>query len=259
MVKIIDKKVALSSEELKLLGEEKEYELIPNQKGVFLLIEKQVIAKNDEKQVCVNVPAHEELINPIEEEKQQLIGLIRKGKLSELVEGKFEEKLTEEQKKILKKLIKEGEIFIFKLNESYKKGVYRLKEETKTSCSKESKNFNATEKKFEDYNLEEDGFLIIKNTDKARAISYEYEGQIKEGMLKGIRTFDGNYYLIENDLLEEGLLKIINAFKEKKSLNLEELAQKINYSKILSKIICEFLKEEGELLEKRKEQYAYIG
>lgn len=102
VVKIIDKKVALSSEELKLLGEEKEYELIPNQKGVFLLIEKQVIAKNDEKQVCVNVPAHEELINPIEEEKQQLIGLIRKGKLSELVEGKFEEKLTEEQKKFLK-------------------------------------------------------------------------------------------------------------------------------------------------------------
>ncbi|MFA5361076.1 MAG: hypothetical protein WC290_01360, partial [archaeon] len=133
------------------------------------------------------------------------------------------------------------------------------KEETKDSCVKESKNFNAIEKKIEEYNLEQDGFLIAKNTDKARALSFEYEGQIKEGMLKGIRTFDGNYYLIETDLLEEGLVKIINMFREKKSLTLEETSKLINYSKTLTKIICEFLKEEGELLEKRKDQYSYIG
>ena len=41
-------------------------------------------------------------------------------------------------------------------------------------------------------------------------------------------------------------------------MTIEELAQKINYSKLLTKIICEFLKEEGEILEKRKGQYAYI-
>jgi hypothetical protein len=259
MVKVIDKKVALSSEELKLLGEGKEYELIPNQKGIFLLIEKKEVLKNEGKSVCVSLPHQEDLINPLEEEKQQVIGLIKKEKLSELVEGKLEEKLSEEQKKALSELIKEGEVFVFKLNESYKKGVYRLKEETKDSCVKESKNFNAIEKKIEEYNLEQDGFLIAKNTDKARALSFEYEGQIKEGMLKGIRTFDGNYYLIETDLLEEGLVKIINMFREKKSLTLEETSKLINYSKTLTKIICEFLKEEGELLEKRKEQYSYIG
>ena len=260
MVKVIDKKVALSSEELHLLGEGKEYELIPNQKGVFLLIEKQIIAKNEGKQVCVSVPIHEELTNPLEEEKEKVIGLIKKGKLSELVEGKLEELLNETQKKALTELIKEGEVFIFKLNESYKRGVYRLKEieENENRSKKDSEDFNAAEKNLEEYNIDADGFLAIKNTDKARSISYEYEGQIKEGILKGIRTFDGTYYLLQTDLLKNGITRIANAFNGVKSLTIEELAQKINYSKLLTKIVCEFLKEEGEVLEKRKGQYAYI-
>ena len=260
MVKIIDKKVALSTEEIKLLGEGKEYELIPNQKGVFLLIEKQVIAKNEGKQVCVSVPHHEEMANPLEEEKEKVIGLIKKGKLSELVEGKFEELLNDSQKKALSELIIEGEIFIFKLNESYKRGVYRLKEieENENRTKKDSEDFNAIEKNLEEYNIDNDGFLAVKNTDKARSISYEYEGQIKEGHLKGIRTFEGTYYLLETDLLKNGITKIGNAFEGIKSMTIEELAQKINYSKLLTKIICEFLKEEGEILEKRKGQYAYI-
>lgn len=261
MVKVIDKKVALSTEELHLLGEGKEYELIPNQKGVFLLIEKQIIAKNEGKQVCVSVPHHEELINPLEEEKEQVIGLVKKSNLSDLVEGKFEEKLNEKQKKALSELIKEGEVFVFKLNESYKRGVYRVKENEEVNenrSKKESEDFNAKEKNLEEYNIENDGFLAVKNTDKARAISYEYEGQIKEGLLKGIRTFEGTYYLLETDLLKNGITKIANAFEGKKALTIEELAQKINYSKLLTKIVCEFLKEEGEVLEKRKGQYAYI-
>jgi hypothetical protein len=260
MVKVIDKKVALSSEELKLLGEGKEYELIPNQKGVFLLIEKQIVAKNEGKQVCVSVPMHEELVNPLEEEKEQVLGLIKKGKLSELVEGKFEELLNDSQKKALTELIKEGEIFIFKLNESYKRGVYRVKEEEENEnrTKKDSEDFNAVEKSLEEYNLDNDGFLAVKNTDKARSISYEYEGMIKEGLLKGIRAFDGTYYLLQTNLLKNGITKIANAFNGAKSLTIEELAQKINYSKILTRIVCEFLKEEGEILEKRKGQYAYI-
>ena len=260
MVKIIDKKVALSSEELCLLGEGKEYELIPNQKGVFLLIEKQVIAKNEGKQVCVNVPHHEELSNPLENEKEHVIGLIKKGKLSELVEGKLEELLNDAQKKALTELIREGEIFVFKLNESYKRGVYRVKEEIESEnrSKKNSEDFNAVEKKLEEYNIDADGFLAVKNTDKARSISYEYEGQIKEGLLKGIRAFDGTYYLLETNLLKNGITKIGNAFEGVKSLTVEELAQKINYSKLLTRIVCEFLKEEGEVLEKRKGQYAYI-
>jgi hypothetical protein len=260
MVKIIDKKVALSSEELRLLGEGKEYELIPNQKGVFLLIEKQVIAKNEGKQVCVSVPHHEELSNPLEEEKEKVIGFIKKAKLSELVEGKFEELLNDSQKKALSELVREGEIFVFKLNETYKRGVYRIKEaeENENRSKKESEDFNAKEKLPEEYTIDKDGFLIVKNTDKARAVSFEYEGQIKEGLLKGIRTFEGVYYLIDCDLLKSGITKIGSAFEGKKSLSIEELAKEINYSKLLTKIICEFLKEEGEVLEKRKGQYAYI-
>ena len=40
MAKVIGKNIVLSSEETSLLGEGKEFELIKNHKGVFLLIDK---------------------------------------------------------------------------------------------------------------------------------------------------------------------------------------------------------------------------
>lgn len=258
MVKIVNKKIALSEEELNLLGENKEYELIPNKKGIFLLIEKELLSTNKEKKVCINLPQVDEK-QLVEEEKQKLIGLIRKEKLSNLVEGKFEEKLNETQKNILKKLVEEKKIIVFKLNESYKKGVYRVTEQEKKLVEPINQRFDSKEKPIEEYNLTEDGFLIAKNTNAARSLSFEYEGELKEGTLKGIRTFEGTYYLIENELLKQGILKVINSFGEKNSLLLEELAKKINYSKLLTKIICEFLKEEGELIEKKKEQYSQIN
>jgi len=254
MAKVIKKSLILSDEEAALLGEGMEFDIIPNDKGIFLVIDKTLVGKKEGKQVCVQVPA-------LEDEKQHVIGLIRKGKLSELVEGKFEATLNEKQKKALLELVTTQSIYVFKLNESYKKGVYRVKEDEQKESNrekKESEDFNAPEKEYKDYTLEKDGFLIIRGKDVAANASYSYHKQIKEGLLRGIKSFDGNYYLIENDLLGAYINKIISALMQKNSQTLEELARAVNISKRLTKIICEFLKEEGELMEKKKENYAYI-
>lgn len=253
MAKVIGKNIVLSSEETSLLGEGKEFEVIPNHKGVFLLIDKSVMKEKEGTQVCVQVPA-------LEEEKQQVIGLIKKGNLSDLVEGKFELTLNEKQKKALLELVMSEKVIIFKLNQTYKKGVYRVKEEERNENreKKESENELAVEKPYTEYTLEQDGFLIIKGKDRAANASYEYGRQIKEGLLRGIKSFDGNYYLIQNDLLEEYIHKIINAFANKTTQSLEELSKNIKTSQMLTKIICEFLKEEGEIMEKKKGLIHYI-
>ena len=252
MAKVGGKSVSLNEEEAGLLGEGKEYELIPNQKGMFLLIDKEML----KEKICTPQ-------KPIagEEEKQQVIGLIRKSRLSELVEGKFESLLDARQKKALLELVATGKVFVFKLNETYKKGVYRVKEESTNGGQREKKaseDVFAKEKPFEEYDLEQDGFLIVKSKEKASQVSYAFEKQIRDGFLRGIKSFDGNYYLIQTDLLDAYINKILMSMSQKNTQTLEELSQNIKVSKLLAKIVCEFLKEEGELMEKKKGNYQYI-
>ncbi len=252
MARVEENKLILSKEENDLLKKFKELELIPNQEGIFLLIDKEIAVKKEGKQVCVNVP--------LIEEQEQVIGLIKKSRLNELVEGKFEEKLNEKQKKALLELVVQEKVFVFKLNDTYKKGVYRVKEETleeKKRLKKDSEEFNAEKKSPVDYTLEKDGFLSTTNTEKAKSLSYEFKEKIEEGELKGIKNFEGTYYLIETNLLGAYSQKINQALIEKE-LSLPELAKQVNISEELTKIICEFLKEEGEIIEKRKGKYQYI-
>jgi len=259
MAKVGDKKLLLlSDEEHGLLSAGKEYDLIPNQKGIFLLIDKTLIGKNEGKQVCVQVP---EKKSELEEEAQQVLGMVKKGALSELVEGKFEETLNEKQRKALLALVAEGKIFVFKLNESYKKGVYRVKEEefaVEERKKKDSETAEAKEKAWNEYNLDQDGFLIIKGKDSAARASMEYEKEIKEGLLRGIRSFDGNYYLLQTDLLNDYIKKILSSMEKQPTQTCNDLSKTINASKTLTSIICEFLKEEGELLERKKGAYTYV-
>lgn len=254
MAKNDGKFLTLSNEEIALLKKYSELTLIPNQEGVFLLIDKNKLLENEGKEVCIQVPQKETL----DEEAQQVIGLIRKGKLSELVEGKLEEKLNEKQKTALLELIKEGKVFVFKLNESYKKGVYRVKDEEETKEILSKQTFDAEEKQIFEYDLDQDGFMIANNVNKARELSLEHEAKIKEGLLKGIKSFDGYYYLIKNEILEYYIKKAVVTLNEKEEQFIEELAKNINASKILTKIICEFLKEDGELIEKKKGKYKYV-
>jgi hypothetical protein len=252
MAKLEGNKLVLSKDETELLRGTSEMEIIPNKKGIFLLM--------DQKMVCEIAPIKkaEEILD---EESQQVIGLIEKEKLSNLVEGKFEEQLNEKQKKALIQLLRDGKVFVFKLNESYKKGVYRVKEEetSKREGKKESEDFFAKEKPSEEYTIEEDGFLIIQGKENAYNASQHFLMQIKEGTLRGIKSFDGNYYLIQTTLLTDYMTRVALALSAKNNQSAEELAQNIKASKQLTKIICEFLKEEGQLLEKKKGLYQYIN
>ena len=256
MAKLEGSNLVLSSEERELLKKCKDLELIPNQEGIFLLIDKTLAVENEGKQFCVDVP--------LLEEQQQVIGLIKQTRMSDLVEGKFEQQLNDKQKRALLELIVSGKVMIFKLNDSYKKGIYRVKDDDKEETEKkhepkESENFNAIKKAVPDYTFEKDGFVATTNNERAKNLSSEHKEQIEEGELKGIKSFEGVYYLIKNYLLEKYTKKTLEIFENKNETTLEELAKEINASIELTKIVCEFLKEDGELLEKKKGKYTYIS
>ncbi len=130
MAKLEGSNLVLSSEEMEILKNCKDLELIPNQEGIFLLIDKALAIENEGKKFCVDVP--------LIEEQKQVIGLIKKARLSDLVEGKFEQQLDDKQKKALLELIVGGKVFVFKLNDSYKKGIYRVSEDDKKNREKKA-------------------------------------------------------------------------------------------------------------------------
>ncbi|MBT7241456.1 MAG: hypothetical protein HN878_03125 [Candidatus Diapherotrites archaeon] len=256
MAKLVGSNLVLSSEEMELLKNSKELEIIPNQEGIFLLIDKDLAVENEGKQFCVEVP--------LIEEQQKVIGLIKKTRMSDLVEGKFEQQLGDKEKRALLELVSSEKVFVFKLNDSYKKGIYRVKDEegnekTKKRGKRESENFDAEKKALPDYTLETDGFIATTNNERAKILSGEHKEDIEKGELKGLKSFDGIYYLIENDLLEKYMSAVLNSFEKKHETTLIELTKEINVSEELVRIVCEFLKEDGELLEKTKGQYTYIS
>ena len=256
MAKLVGSNLVLSSEEMELLKNSKDLEIIPNQEGIFLLIDKSLAAQSEGKQVCVDVPLHEE--------QQKVIGLIKKARMSDLVEGKFEQQLNDKEKKALLELVMSEKIFIFKLNDSYKKGIYRVRDEeeeqtNKTHKKKESESFSAPKKATPDYTLDIDGFAATTNNERAKILSTEHKSEIEKGKLRGIKSFEGIYYLIEDYLLTKYTTKLLSFFENKNQTTIEEIAKEIDISIELTKIVCEFLKEDGELLEKTLGQYTYIN
>lgn len=247
MAKIDGNKIILNKDEIELIKNIEEFEIIPNKKGIFLLIDKNIKSINND-----------ELISKENNEEKNLLKKIKEKKLSELVEGKFENTLNENEKKILEKLLIERKVLIFKLSESYKKGVYRINENNETTKKFDSEKFTLEKKHLPDYELENDGFVATTNLERAKILSAEHKERIEEGELRGIKSFEGIYYLIQNELLENYIIKVLKIFNEKNKIGLEELAQKTNASIELIKIVCEFLKEDGELLEKTKAEYTHI-
>ena len=246
------KKILLFSKEEAIaigLNKEKKYELTKIKDGIFILVE------GNEKEKSIPAKIVEQKIDIVKKEtnptEQKILGFLKTFPLSDLVEGNFEKKLLPNEIKIFEELLSSKKIEKFKLNKSYKKAIYR---ETNPTLIK----FENAEKPFPEYTLEKDGFLIVKNEERAKMLSNKFEKEIKDGTIKGTRAFTGEFFIITNELLKILQEKIILEFKISKNLTLEQLSEKIGFTKSGIQVAIEFLKEDGQILEKRKEIYQYI-
>ncbi len=238
--------IALSGKESKESGlvEGKRYDLKKAGDGEWLLAESKAQA-----------PKEREL-------EQKILKMLGKKSLSERVEGKFEEKLSKEEQAVFKKMLVKGAVVAFKLSDKYKKAVYKVVEEKKkpAQAAGPKKTGDVTkEKPPEEYSLEGDGIMVIKDAGHAKVVAASMQGKIKEGEVKGIKSFDGPFYVIASGLYEKFRERVLKVFKSSHKIGLAELAKKADASKTLCRIVCEFLKEEGEIIEKRKESYEFIS
>ncbi|MEM4363996.1 MAG: hypothetical protein QXU92_04050 [Candidatus Diapherotrites archaeon] len=186
--------------------------------------------------------------------EQKIISMIRTLPPKERMETWFEKKLNEKEKQKFQEMLEQGKIKKFKSSEVFRKALYVLNKDQQNK----KKTYENKEKKPEEYSLEKDGFMIVKNETLAKQISDQNKDKIKEGKIRGMRVFTGEYYIIENELLREAENKILKELMKETKQNILSLADKTKLTPTLIRVCAEFLKEEGQILEKKKDNFQYI-
>ncbi|MFA5746294.1 MAG: hypothetical protein WC932_05580 [archaeon] len=229
--------------------------------------------------------------------KQKIISILQDKDLpfKEKVEGAFEELLKPADLLVFKEMLKNKEIITYKQSDKYKKAIYVPNEEkqitiarelmttggsqdpkksredllsaSKTGSEKEVEVLKSTEVKskvVEKENSEEiiKGFLkkkygILKAAETADKFSREFYTKFKNNEIKGQKSFDGYFYVVDKYIYESTVKQIMSSGMIK-SFSIEELGTKLNKEIELLKVVIEFLKEEGVIIEKKRNVYCLI-
>ena len=229
------------------LAEGKEFELLKAKDGLLVLSEK---------------PRQ-----PRDELAEKVLLLLRKANLSDRVEGRFEKMLNAKELEKFKELLKQKKILPFKLSEQYKHAVYKTPEEIEDWETEEKtprqqgaakEKSLANEPDQSNYSLAKNGFMIVANENEARRLSDSLSARIKDGEIKGMKSFDGPFYIIESSLYKKLSAQVLKSLEQKKNSSCADIAKDIGAGSMAVRVACEFLKEDGIIMEKKKEQYCII-
>jgi hypothetical protein len=209
---------------------------------------------------------------PLSTLHQKVLRLLKTHRLPDLIEGRFERFLSSEELKAFQELLQNQKIVVVKSNPKFEKGIYReamadaprgaSPASIRTTSSAEKKIVTHTvvhEKPVEEYTLVQDGFMILRSDGAAKVASFDLQERIRAGEIKGIKSFDGFYYIIENSLLEKFTTPLLSELKAKKKDELSTLALAQAVPPILARIVLEFAKEDGVVIEKQKNLFAFVG
>lgn len=257
--------IVLTEEEAKqTAGIEGELELFSPKKGLVLLsektIEKHVLPPIQQPKTIQATPIQPGAPKPNPIDEKLFKTLSDRKMLSQRIEGKFEKSLNPNELKRFEELSKGGIIEKFKLSEKYKKPIYRLNEkklreyQSRTTSQPASASSNPTQA----FLLERDGFLILKTDDEARRISIECAEDFKRGLLRGIKSFDGSSFIVKKNVLENIQNKVLTFLEKQQKADLQTISKSIQLQPEAVRVACEFLKEDGLIFEKTKQQYALV-
>jgi hypothetical protein len=196
--------------------------------------------------------------------KKKIIDILQDKELTfkDKVEGNFENLLKKEDLEIFKEMLKEKEIITFKQSEKYKKAIYIVNDQRTTEQPIKSENLQKPKIIEENADTIIKDFLkkkyaIIKSVVTADKFSKEFYSKFKNDEIKGQKSFDGYFYVIDMFLYSTTRKQILSSDLDK-NFSIEDLSKKLNKDTELLKITIEFLKEEGAIIEKRKNVYCLV-
>ncbi|MEK7845811.1 MAG: hypothetical protein AAB257_02475, partial [Nitrospinota bacterium] len=84
----------------------------------------------------------------------------------------------------------------------------------------------AKEKNPEEYSLKKDGFTICASAVSAKILSEKMKQDIEDGKIRGLKGFDGFFYVVQDWLYQKHRAKIISLIKAEKGIGSEKIAEK---------------------------------
>jgi hypothetical protein len=222
----------------------KSLKVVPIAENVVAL----VIEDNDSKEKRDLPKEKEQTKNENLGSKEKILKFLNNKNLSvkEKLQGSFEKLLSKEDLLVFTEMVKNKEIVLCKLSDKYKNSFYTINNKFKqtTINSEVVDNFN------------KNNFAILKNNKDLQDFKQEFEEKVSSGKIKGIKSFDGNTYVVDLNLFNDIKDKIMS--QQTISFTLDEISFKINKDKELLKTVLEILKEEAIILEKRKDHFFLV-
>jgi len=153
---------------------------------------------------------------------------------------------------------------LFFSEKKYPKGVYGLSQDAYELAMKPLESVSESEipQKFDETGnwsaqLERNGYTIIENEQEAKDASMRLEHELKAGDILGTRGFDKRYYVASKSFYTKYSEKVRELLK-KESLNSDALAEKTHLSQNASRVVLEIMREQGDLIEKKRGMYVLI-
>ncbi|MEM3408029.1 MAG: hypothetical protein QW054_00290 [Candidatus Micrarchaeia archaeon] len=105
--------------------------------------------------------------------------------------------------------------------------------------------------------LNKNGYLVLQSEADAREISKLLEDKIQQNQVTGIRGFDKKYYLVKNSFVLKFQSKIKSVLKSGPK-QADKIAEALGIEEEAAIALLTVLREEGEIIEKRKGTFSLI-
>ncbi|MEM3422175.1 MAG: hypothetical protein QXF35_00335 [Candidatus Bilamarchaeaceae archaeon] len=242
-IKLIKKSDRYFIELPKEFGIYDELELFKLKEGFYLMtipLESQVQKEEKKKE-------NEEY--KVSEEEKALIQKLLKIRFEERTPAYVSRILNQKEKEILRELENKRFVNVYK-GEKYKQGVYNINDRVYSVIYTQQ---NKPKNKEDD--LFKNGYLVASEKE-ALALLEKIKEQIKKGEIRGMKGFDGNYYIITLKLYNELSRKILKTLDKEKEIS--EIAKTVKVEEEAVRAVLHFLAEAGEVIEKRKNVYVAV-
>ncbi len=103
--------------------------------------------------------------------------------------------------------------------------------------------------------LEQRGYLIVERERDVKAISDRLYRKVKNGEIMGVRGFDKRFYLARKGFYSALSERIERTMKGKKAQSVREIAEQAKVKEDECAVVLNLMREEGEVLEKKKGVY----
>ncbi len=247
-------------------------ELIEAKPGIYTLVNTEVLVKIEAKpggyapvgDALAKAPAKPVAKGPaISPEELRLLRKLDEIKYEERIPARVQKLLSEGERKILDGMVKEGFVSIYRGKKYAQTGVYDIPGDVYGLLrKKEPVNPGPPEQVSEKTSLSWDehlgkyGYVIVENEAEAKLVSERLEPEIKAGEIMGTRGFDKKYYIAQRKFYEVWNSRIRALLRARREATEGEVCGALRMSEVACRVALELMREEGEVIEKKKGAYA---